>query len=217
MTGPAPTLVCFAVPEEAAPFRRHQPAHTEILVTRMGPAQAERQFLGRLAAGAPDRVFTCGFAGALNPDLPVGTVVFNTDPALGPEFQSMLRRAGAVPASFQCRKRVATTADEKAAIRASTGADVVEMESGVIREICRARGIPAATIRVISDAAGEDLPLDFNELMRPDGRLAFPRLVWQVLRSPGRVPAMIRLGRNTARAAARLAAVLSIACDRERV
>ncbi len=202
------SLVCFAVPEEAAPFRRRRPRGTEILVTRMGAAQARQRFLERIASGFPARVFTCGFAGALNPNLRVGTVVYDTDPEPNPGLEPALIAAGAVRGTFTCTPRVAVTAGEKTALRASTGADVVEMESGVIRALCRDRGIPSATIRVISDSADEDLPVDFNALMRPDGRLDFPGLLLSLMRSPGRIGAMIRLGRNTSRAAANLAKVL---------
>lgn len=207
------TLVCFAVVEEAVPFRRLRVPGTEILVSQMGQANAERRFLERLRAGPPMRVLTCGFAGGLNPALRSGTVVFDCDP--GFPLEARLRAAGAVEARFLCTKRVAVTVGEKTALRASSGADAVEMESGVIRRICRERGIPAATIRVISDEAGEDLPVDFNALMRPDGRLDFPRLILTLLGSPGRIGGMIRLGGTTSRAARSLAKVLAQALAAE--
>src|SRR5260370_42694508 len=91
----------------------------------------------------------------------------------------------------------------------STGADAVEMESQIIRAICRAHGIPRATIRVISDAANEHLPLDFNALMTDEQKLNYAKLILAVLGSPGKIPALLRLPRQTQEAANNLAAVLS--------
>lgn len=208
-----PTLVCFAVVEEAAPFRRLRLPGVEVLVTQMGQANAERRFLEKLRLGFPQQVLTCGFAGGLNPALKSGTVLVDADS--GSTLGQRLCAAGAVGARFHCADRVAVTVGEKTALRASTGADAVEMESGVIRRICRERGIPAATLRVISDEAGEDLPVDFNALMRPDGRLDFPRLILTLLGSPGRIGGMIRLGGTTSRAARALAKVLAQALAAE--
>jgi hypothetical protein len=82
------------------------------------------------------------------------------------------------------------------------------MESSVIRGLCRERGVPAATVRVISDAADEDLPIDFNELMTPDGGLRFGGLIARVLLGPGRIPGLMRLQRATASAARALGPAL---------
>ena len=51
------------------------------------------------------------------------------------------------------------------------------MESEVLRRICQERGIPCATVRAISDAASEDLPLDFNQLMKETDQLDFVKLL----------------------------------------
>ena len=83
------------------------------------------------------------------------------------------------------------------------------MESGIIRAICKERGIPSATVRVISDAADEDLPLDFNRLMDADARFRYDRLAVALLKSPGRIRALIQMGFRTRRAARELASVLS--------
>ena len=87
-------------------------------------------------------------------------------------------------------------------------ADAVEMESEVIQGICHERGIPCATVRVISDAAHEDLPLDFNQLAKPDLRLDYGKLLWAVAKAPGKIPALLRLQRNSTQAAQRLAEAL---------
>ena len=64
MSGPSdgPILVCFAVPEEAAPFRRNLPGHVTVLVTGMGAAAAERNVQPLLADTRWRCVLTCGFA-----------------------------------------------------------------------------------------------------------------------------------------------------------
>ena len=207
MPQPPTTLILFPLKEEAAQTRRHLAGRPEVSIRLIGigSRKAERAIREALAETKPEQVFTCGFAGGLNPELAIGQVIFATE---SPGLRIALLKAGARPAVFLQTPRVVVTAVEKLRLRQTTGADAVEMESGVIRRLCREHGIPSATVRVISDRADEDLPVDFNALMRSDGRLDFPRLVLTLLGSPGRIGAMIRLGRNTAAAARRLALVL---------
>ena len=201
-----PILVCFAVKEEAVPFLRVLPPGVETLITGMGAAAAERASTPRLDERPWRCVFTCGFAGGLNPALRPETVLCDTDGNF-PLRQSLLD-AGAVPGSFCHHTRVLTTVEEKRQVREASRADAVEMESEVIRRLCHERGIPSATVRVISDAADEELPLDFNALMTDDGKLNFGKLALAVLRHPQKVPALLALGRRSKSSAARLAAVL---------
>ena len=83
------------------------------------------------------------------------------------------------------------------------------MESQISRAICRAHEIPSATIRVISDGAHENLPLDFNVFMTAEQQLSYARLILALLGSPSKIPAMLRLQRQTQLAARNLAHVLS--------
>ena len=72
----------------------------------------------------------------------------------------------------------------------------------------RAAGVECVTLRAISDTADEDLPLDFNALMTAEEKLSPLKLALAVLKAPQKIPALLRLGRNSATAAARLAEVL---------
>ena len=197
-------LFCFAVEQEAKFFS--QPG-MENLITGMGRENAERKLHSALKQRDCQLVLSCGFAGGLNPYLTSGTVVFSADEDAG--LTPLLLEAGACPVRFHCSDRVATTVQEKKRLWESTGADAVEMESQIIRAICRAHRIPSATIRVISDAAHENLPLDFNIFMTSEQTLNYGKLILALLRSPKKIPAMLRLQRQTQIAAKNLAGVLS--------
>ena len=200
-------LVCFALKEEAAPFQKISTSkpNVAVLVTGIGTKNAEKSVSGFLANASSSLVLTCGFAGGLNPDLALGTVVFASD---DDSLSGKLAAAGAKPAKFFCATRIATTAEEKQELRRTTGADAVEMESKAIHELCRKRGIPCATVRVISDTANEDMPLDFNQLSKSDLSLHYGKLGLAIAKSPGKIGALLRLQKQTRFAAERLAEVL---------
>jgi nucleoside phosphorylase len=179
----------------------------QTLITGIGRQNAGRSLEKALASMLPRLVLNCGFAGGLNPDLPAATVIFDAEEPTG--LSARLVAAGAWPARFHCVDRVATTAEEKRKLRDATGADAVEMESEVMRTLCAARQIPFAIVRVVSDPADEDLPLDFNRLMTADQNLSYLRLAATLSASPGKIPALLRLQRQTERAARNLARVLT--------
>jgi nucleoside phosphorylase len=202
-------LICFALGEEAEPlpWKVWGWRTISILVTGIGRKNAEKSVRDFLADHTPKLVLTCGFAGGLNPELAGGTVIFSA--ADHSEMAQKLTAAGARPARFHCAERIATTAAEKQELRRATGADAVEMESEVIHAVCRERGIPCATIRVISDPADEDLPLDFNQFAKPDQSLAYGKLALAIVKSPGKIFALLRLQRRCRFAAGRLAGILA--------
>jgi len=206
---PRNVLVCFAVKQEAAPLKRRLPADTQVrvLLTGVGLRKARETVLRALNEDSlPELVLTSGFAGGLKKDLSRGMVVFEAGERF--RWKKALQEAGATECSFHCAERVAGTAQEKYSLRQQTGADAVEMESLAIQEVCRQRGVPCATVRVILDTAHEDLPLDFSTLLNSEGDVAPGKLAWALAKAPGKIPALLRLGRQSSEAAQRLADVL---------
>jgi adenosylhomocysteine nucleosidase len=203
----APRLICVAVKEEAQALGRPRKSDNwRIVITGMGRKNAEKSVREALASFRPELVITAGFAGGLNPHLNVGVVVFDEDAGAG--LSEKLIKCGAVRGKFHCAEQVAVTAAEKWELWQATGADAVEMESAVIREICRAEKIPSATVRVISDGAGEDLPLDFNALMTAENKINYAKLAQMLLRGPQRIPQLIKFRQQTVMAAKKLAEAL---------
>ena len=197
-------LVCFAVKEEAQTFV--PPANVKTLLTGMGRRNAEEAFRRAFQTDIPRLVLTCGFAGGLKPELAKGAVIFSVDD--DERLESVLLEAGAKPGSFHCVETVVTTAEQKRNLRERTEADAVEMESQIIRGICREQKIPSATLRVILDTATEDLALDFNQLMTANQKMNYGKLALELLRSPGKIPALMELQRQSRAAAEKLAEVL---------
>jgi nucleoside phosphorylase len=198
-------LVCFAVREEAKFFLNRKPRLSRALITGMGQANATAALEQRLSEiPVPKLVLTCGFAGGLNPVFKNDQILFQTDED---EFKlrEALERCGATKANFYCTTRVAITSQEKRNLWHATGLDAVEMESESLREICRDRGIPSATVRAISDSAMEDLPLDFNTLMTPTQRINYAKLGWALVRAPMKLAELLAFQQKTQSASKALA------------
>ena len=213
---PVDLLICFAVKEEMKffPSQSWKDSSVQIWVTGIGRRNAAENIRDAIARVHPERVITAGFAGGLNPKLQCGDVVYEQDFDAG--FARELEDAGAVPARFHCHRRVAITAEEKRDLWRETEADAVEMESSVIRTICREFKIPSATVRVISDDARQDLPLDFNALMTSDDRINYLKLIWAVFSHPDRIPKLIQFQHQTLDAARKLGGVLEDLLGAER-
>lgn len=106
--------------------------------------------------------------------------------------------------------RVAFTAREKSDLRTATGAAVVEMESAAVARKAREWDVPFGCVRVVSDVAGDDLPLDFNRYRDADGRFERMRIALAALGRPFTVlPRLVRLDRDCRRAAERLGEFLA--------
>jgi nucleoside phosphorylase len=194
-----PTLVCFAVKEEAKFFKAN---NGRILITGMGRKNAGEALRKELASLRPGLVLTCGFAGGLNPNLSLGDIVFDADAGAG--LGDKLIRLGGKAARFHCSERIVITAGEKQSLWQAASMDAVEMESSAIRDHCREQKIPSATIRVISDTQQEDLPMDFNTLMTPDCRMNMPMLVGRLFLQPQKIPQLIQFQKRTIFAAQKL-------------
>ncbi len=80
--------------------------------------------------------------------------------------------------------RVLISSHEKREWTRRTGAVAVDMESAAAASAATRMGAPWISIRAITDDSEQDLPLDFNKLMDPDGNISASRLTLAVILRP---------------------------------
>jgi hopanoid-associated phosphorylase len=162
-----------------------------------------------LRDGGYKAIISVGIAGALASDMKAGDVVIGervvtADRAFETDSKWTARLAAALPnariGAVLGRSTLADTAEVKAMLHLSTGADAVDMESHIAARI----HLPFAVLRVVSDAADRDLPAAALAAMKPDGSIALGRVLWSVMRQPSQIPALIRTGRESEKAFAAL-------------
>ena len=173
------TLVVFALPFEAGEFCRRN-GNASVFVAKacgMNAIEAFRKHLDAMPA-PPRRVVWAGFAGALDPSLPVGEVfvVQRREKSKGAPLRGKEGRddclAGtdvskdqlfSLNSSLLTRKLatidfIADVAEKRKHFE-TTGSAACDMEHAHAQEICSERGIEFLGIRVISDDAETPLPL----------------------------------------------------------
>jgi len=124
-------LVCFAVKQEAKAFENLVAADRRInvLITGIGAGNARASLRNFLAKERPTLMVSAGFAGGLRSELSCGTVIFDVAKETG--LEAPLLAAGARPATFHCVDRIASTAEQKRALRQSSKADAAAKISTV--------------------------------------------------------------------------------------
>ncbi len=150
-----------------------------------------------LAELRPSRVLSFGIAGGLDPALRPGALLVARDvvaearwPAHAAWSAALAAATGAVLADIAGADWVIASPAEKGALHARTGAAAVDMESAVIARA----GIPFAVLRAVADTAGETLPPAAAEGLDEEGNPAPLRVMRALLRRPGDLPGVIRMG-----------------------
>ncbi len=112
------------------------------------------------------------------------------------------RERGARYGTFLSVDQIVGQASEKHRYAEATAAVGLDMESGALAREARHHGVPFVIARTVSDLLDENLPLDFNLFLVPS---SWARgLVVFLTDVPRSVRGLIRLRRQSARAAARL-------------
>ncbi len=154
------------------------------------------------AAGEVGAWVSTGYCGALDANLAVGDILIATAvngwAAAVPDCPARFPRG-----RILSEDRVVSTAWEKRQL-AATGAAAVEMEAAGVTAAAQEQGLPFYCIRVVTDGANEDMPMDFNRYRGPDGRFSRSRIALAAIGQPKKLAALIRFGRRCEKASIQL-------------
>jgi hopanoid-associated phosphorylase len=100
--------------------------------------------------------------------------------------------------------RPLTSALEKRALHAESGAVSADMESHIVARLATRHGLPFAVLRVIADPAEREIPAAALAGMRRDGGVDLLAVLASLLKHPGQLPALLRLAADSRRAVATL-------------
>jgi adenosylhomocysteine nucleosidase len=90
----------------------------------------------------------------------------------------------------------------------SSRAQSVDMESfEIVKQAC-AWGARSVVVRAISDSARENLPINFNLTLSKNHQISVAKVILQLTKNPFALPALVRFGRQSRKAATLLALFL---------
>lgn len=169
-----------------------------------GPQLAAQAAAVALDRCRPAAVVSTGLCGALDPSIPPGSIFVATQVS-GADGRSFPARLPALPHPVHCGKlisqdRVAVSAAEKATLYAA-GAQAVDMEAAAVADMAQRSETPFYCLRVVSDDAHSNLPLDFNRYRDSTGRFSRSRIALAVCLMPTLIPRLIRFDMDCRRSA----------------
>lgn len=225
---PMPARVAFvcAMPMELTPLKRKLAlkrdrlgtlvVHTGVLgnrsvvamVTGMGTELATTGLDRLLDATEVERVVVVGITGAIQEDMPIGTLILPevvVDGATGTEYRPDRLGDGEPSGAMWTTDELIVDRD----VLAGLGADGVvslDMETAAIAAVCQRRHTPWSVFRAISDRATDgSVNEEVFRLSNQDGTPNAAAVAGYVVKHLGRVPAMARMGKDAKRATERAA------------
>lgn len=177
----------------------------------IGDTRAEHAARRLIERGATALV-SWGIAGGLDPDLSPGTVIL-PDVVIGADgsnhgvdlewrdrlLERVRSRVVTSTLPLYHARSMITTVDEKRAISERFGAGAADMESAAVARVALANHMPWIAVRVVIDAADQDLPAAILAATGDDGRLRVGSVIGLILR-PRLWHPVIALGRAGAAA-----------------
>jgi adenosylhomocysteine nucleosidase len=204
-----PVAILTALEEELEGIRRALPdlAGVELIATGDGPKRAASGAARFLERHRPSAVIGAGLAGAISPGLAVGDIVasrrvrFEVGDTATPDARLLERAlaAGAMPGTLITVARPAVSHAARAALAGTVaGGDAlaVDMESAAWAREAAARGIPYLVVRIVSDAADEDLPAFLPDCVGPDGSIRRGEVARRALLQPSSWGTLLRMRRR---------------------
>ncbi|WIM89073.1 hypothetical protein PT015_06295 [Candidatus Mycobacterium wuenschmannii] len=177
-------------------------------VSGIGTELARAATIRLLDAVDVDWAIVVGVAGAIDNQTPIGTLVHPRlviGAADGAVHQPTPLQIGTPHGKLLTTDELLLDHERHAALRRD-GVLALDMETAAVAKVCSDRGVPWSVVRGISDRAGDGtVDAEIFGLTRPNGRADVPAVGRYVVKHPGGLARLLRLGRGSSLAARRAA------------
>jgi adenosylhomocysteine nucleosidase len=212
--------ILAALPREIAPLVRDWPTRllsrsdgsmlaecdrAVAVCAGMGRDRARYAFELATSTGPLSSVISVGFAGGLRPGMAKGSIHWPAkviDAATGEHYACTGDGSGTLVTVDRVLDR-----ESKRQVAQCWNADLADMEAAAVAERTRSRGLPFRTLRAVSDDADDRLP-DLNAFTSKRGQFRQAAFAAFLITHPIWIPAAVRLGHNSGRAAREMARAL---------
>jgi adenosylhomocysteine nucleosidase len=190
-----------------------------LLASGMGRLHAANATRALIEAANPQLLVSVGIAGAVNADLQIGDVVNSTNTCFleksglaGPlqplahlsqmawqSAQFILKSGGT-----ELYAGTAITTHGEQFVQQQPGLfanPVLEMETSGIAGVAAEKSLPLLSLRSISDGPRAPIPFDLGQMMDDQDNIRTGKILKTILGHPKMVPGLIRMGRNSRKAA----------------
>lgn len=180
-----------------------------------GQKKAARATRALIDGHSPAWIISCGFAGAMRPEMKIGDI-FVSD-SVGTEFEEPIATPHGMradPAKGLHVGRLLTTAEvvrrveDKQSLSQRFDAIACDMESFAVAQVCRELKLPFMIVRAITDDLSLDLPAEVHALLASSGAGRLGATVGALWNRPESVKDLWKLRENATVAARRLAPFL---------
>lgn len=183
----------------------------------MGAERAKVAFDAALERGPINSVVSVGWAGALTGSLKAGAVAMNPMVIDGTTSERYGTSGWVQGMPVLVSVHAVADAPEKLRLASLYGANLVDMEAGTVARLAGERGLAFSAMKAVSDENDARLPA-FDRFIDAHGQMKIGAFVRHIAVRPWTWISVVRLGRNSKRAAANLAtAIYDFLDDREYV
>lgn len=182
---------------EGRSFKFYRKDNTVVVCGGIGAESARRAAEAAISLYRPQLVISAGFAGGLDPSLPVGHALTPRHVIdAGDSSQTDLGSGQGVLVSFSD----VADAQQKARLASAYGAHAVDMEAAAVARAAEARGVRFLACKVISDTSDSRLP-PIARFVGADGRFHALSFLAHIALRPWLWGRVLKLTRDSAIAA----------------
>ena len=190
-----------------------------LLTSGMGIRRAAQATRTLVESANPTLLISVGIAGAVEADLEIGDVIVSKDSSLlgkdglpGP-LQPLARLSEAAwQAAERALQRCGANLFLGSAVTTHGGQlvqpqpaqlthPILEMETTGIAGVAAEKGLPLLSLRAISDGPRAPIPFDLEKMMDEQDNLRSGEILKTIIAHPQMLPGLVRMGRNSRKAA----------------